>query len=180
MQSETALAGAYEGNLAGYINNGAIGQMHLFLQPNRVATRRRDRGRCSHSGPRAAYRVRRAGRRRFRQPRRSGGIQQPIDEVVSTTARRSGAVCGASLSSALEFKGRDGRHDHRNRTIAAGRSPIQPRARPHAGHVDRHRIDAIRAAFGGASRRSSRATTDSRTFRSSIRSAIKRISRRCT
>ncbi len=32
MQSETAIAGAYEGEVSGYVNNGAIGQIHLFLE----------------------------------------------------------------------------------------------------------------------------------------------------
>ena len=32
LQSETSMAGAYVGQLTGYINNGAIGQMHIFLK----------------------------------------------------------------------------------------------------------------------------------------------------
>jgi hydrophobic/amphiphilic exporter-1 (mainly G- bacteria), HAE1 family len=35
LQSETSMAGAYEGTLTGYINNGAIGQIHNFLRDNR-------------------------------------------------------------------------------------------------------------------------------------------------
>ncbi|HTU68908.1 MAG TPA: efflux RND transporter permease subunit [Candidatus Baltobacteraceae bacterium] len=35
LQSETSIAGAYEGSLSGYINNGAIGQIHVFLKSGR-------------------------------------------------------------------------------------------------------------------------------------------------
>jgi HAE1 family hydrophobic/amphiphilic exporter-1 len=35
MQSETSIAGAYQGQISGYINNGAIGQIHLFLKDRR-------------------------------------------------------------------------------------------------------------------------------------------------
>jgi HAE1 family hydrophobic/amphiphilic exporter-1 len=35
LQSETSIAGAYQGQISGYINNGAIGQIHLFLKDRR-------------------------------------------------------------------------------------------------------------------------------------------------
>jgi hydrophobic/amphiphilic exporter-1 (mainly G- bacteria), HAE1 family len=35
LQSETTMAGAYQGQISGYINNGAIGQIHLFLRDRR-------------------------------------------------------------------------------------------------------------------------------------------------
>jgi HAE1 family hydrophobic/amphiphilic exporter-1 len=35
LQSETSIAGAYEGALSGYINNGAVGQIHIFLKDGR-------------------------------------------------------------------------------------------------------------------------------------------------
>ena len=35
LQSETAIAGAYESAQTGYISNGAIGQIHVFLKPGR-------------------------------------------------------------------------------------------------------------------------------------------------
>jgi hydrophobic/amphiphilic exporter-1 (mainly G- bacteria), HAE1 family len=35
LQSETAIAGAYQGMLTGYINNGSNGQIHIFLKPGR-------------------------------------------------------------------------------------------------------------------------------------------------
>jgi len=35
MQSETSMAGAYQGQVSGYINNGSIGQIHIFLKDGR-------------------------------------------------------------------------------------------------------------------------------------------------
>jgi hydrophobic/amphiphilic exporter-1 (mainly G- bacteria), HAE1 family len=35
LQSETSIAGAYQGMLTGYINNGSMGQIHIFLKDNR-------------------------------------------------------------------------------------------------------------------------------------------------
>jgi hydrophobic/amphiphilic exporter-1 (mainly G- bacteria), HAE1 family len=35
LQSETSIAGAYQGAISGYINNGAIAQIHIFLKNNR-------------------------------------------------------------------------------------------------------------------------------------------------
>lgn len=81
LQSETTIAGAYQGEISGYVNNGAIGQIHLFLKDRR-----------SHS---TAYWVTELGRRIGRllpaasvvavpatDP--SGGIAQPISYVVSS------------------------------------------------------------------------------------------------
>lgn len=36
LQSETSMAGAYQGAISGYINNGAIGQIHVFLKDRRA------------------------------------------------------------------------------------------------------------------------------------------------
>jgi hydrophobic/amphiphilic exporter-1 (mainly G- bacteria), HAE1 family len=35
LQSETSIAGAYQGEISGYVNNGAVGQIHLFLKDRR-------------------------------------------------------------------------------------------------------------------------------------------------
>jgi HAE1 family hydrophobic/amphiphilic exporter-1 len=35
LQAETTMAGAYQGQVSGYVNNGAIGQIHLFLRDGR-------------------------------------------------------------------------------------------------------------------------------------------------
>jgi len=78
--SEIALAGAYQGNLSGYVDNGAIGQIHVFLSASRlnstsywVAQMQREAARYVPGATVVAI------------PATSpdGGIQQPIDEVVS-------------------------------------------------------------------------------------------------
>ena len=80
VSAEYALAGAYEGNLSGYVSNGAIGQIHIFLKPARaqsttywVARMQREAARYVSGAQIAAIPATDA----------SGGIQQPIDEVVS-------------------------------------------------------------------------------------------------
>ncbi len=81
LQSETSIAGAYQGEISGYVDNGAIGQIHLFLKDRR-----------SHS---TAYWVGNLSDRIGKllpaahvvavpatDP--SGGIAQPISYVVSS------------------------------------------------------------------------------------------------
>jgi HAE1 family hydrophobic/amphiphilic exporter-1 len=82
VSAETALAGAYVGNLPGYINNGAIGQIHLFLRPNRSQSTETWTTRIQARAERIA-----SGATIVAIPATDiqGGIQQPIDEVVSTT-----------------------------------------------------------------------------------------------
>jgi hydrophobic/amphiphilic exporter-1 (mainly G- bacteria), HAE1 family len=82
VQSETALAGAYVGNLSGYINNGAIGQLHIFLRPDR----KRSTTAWADTLERRASDIAQ-GSQVVAIPATDiqGGIQQPIDEVVSTT-----------------------------------------------------------------------------------------------
>lgn len=81
LQSETSIAGAYQGQTSGYINNGAVGQIHLFLKDNRSQS--------------TAYWVQNlAGRVGTLLPAAqvvavpatdpSGGIAQPISYVVSS------------------------------------------------------------------------------------------------
>ncbi len=81
MQSETTIAGAYQGQISGYINNGAVGQIHVFLKDKR-----------SHS---TAYWVNflrsRVGRLlpganvvAVPATDPSGGIGQPIGYVISS------------------------------------------------------------------------------------------------
>lgn len=81
VQSETALAGAYEGNLNGYINNGAIGQMHVFLRSNRT----RSTAQWATIFEREAQRMLPPQAQVVAIPATAttGGIQQPIGEVVS-------------------------------------------------------------------------------------------------
>jgi hydrophobic/amphiphilic exporter-1 (mainly G- bacteria), HAE1 family len=82
LASETALAGAYQGNLSGYINDGAVGQVHAFLLPGR----RRSTAQWASTLERQARGID-ARARVVAIPATSttGGIQQPIDEVVSCT-----------------------------------------------------------------------------------------------
>jgi HAE1 family hydrophobic/amphiphilic exporter-1 len=83
VNAESALAGAYVGNLPGYVNNGAIGQLHVFLRTNR-----------SHSTAQWATTFTQQiekilpGAQIVGIPATStmGGIAQPIDEVVTLPA----------------------------------------------------------------------------------------------
>ena len=81
--SEIALAGAYQGNLPGYVNNGAIGQLHVFLRSRRS----RSTTQTAQTMQQAAQRML-PGARVVAIPATSttGGIAQPIDTVVSAPA----------------------------------------------------------------------------------------------
>jgi hydrophobic/amphiphilic exporter-1 (mainly G- bacteria), HAE1 family len=81
VQSETALAGAYEGNLEGYVNNGAIGQMHIFLVPNHAQST----ADVGEAIARDARRILPVDAQVVPIPATAttGGIQQPIDEIVT-------------------------------------------------------------------------------------------------
>jgi hydrophobic/amphiphilic exporter-1 (mainly G- bacteria), HAE1 family len=81
VQSESALAGAYEGNLPGYVNNGAIGQLHIFLRPNRS----KSTAQWAQTFQQSAAQLVSSQVQVVAIPATStmGGIQQPIDEVVS-------------------------------------------------------------------------------------------------
>jgi hydrophobic/amphiphilic exporter-1 (mainly G- bacteria), HAE1 family len=93
LQSETTMAGAYQGEISGYVNNGAVGQIHLFLKDRR-----------SHS---TAYWVANLSRRigallpaaqvvAVPATDPSGGISQPISYVISSlTADPSQAAARA-------------------------------------------------------------------------------------
>jgi len=81
VNAETALAGAYVGNLSGYVNNGAIGQIHIFLKTNRRQSTSFWVTALQH---RAADIVPDATVVAIPATDSNGGIQQPIDEVVST------------------------------------------------------------------------------------------------
>jgi HAE1 family hydrophobic/amphiphilic exporter-1 len=82
LQTEASMAGAYMGQLSGYINNGAVAQINVFLKDHRA-----------HS---TAYWVEQLQARAQRlvpdaavvavpATDTSGGNSQPIDEVVSST-----------------------------------------------------------------------------------------------
>jgi HAE1 family hydrophobic/amphiphilic exporter-1 len=89
LQSEATIAGAYQGQISGYVNNGAIAQIHLFLNDRR-----------SHS---TAYWVANLSRRigsalpsaqvvAVPATDPSGGISQPISYVVSSLTQDPGSA----------------------------------------------------------------------------------------
>ena len=80
LSAETALAGAYLGNLSGYINDGSVGQIHLFLRTGRHRSTAQWALTLARQAQAAA-----PGATIVAIPATSttGGIQQPIDEVVS-------------------------------------------------------------------------------------------------
>ena len=82
LQAETALAGAYVGNLPGYVNNGAIGQLHVFLKDHRA---RSTASWVTTLQSRAQQIVPGANVVSIPATDIQGGIEQPIDEVVSAT-----------------------------------------------------------------------------------------------
>jgi HAE1 family hydrophobic/amphiphilic exporter-1 len=80
VSAEYALAGAYQGNLSGYVSNGAIGQIHIFLKPNRAQSTTYWVSRMQREAARYVSGVQITA---IPATDASGGIQQPIDEVVS-------------------------------------------------------------------------------------------------
>ncbi len=81
VKAETALAGAYQGNLAGYVNDGAIGQVHVFLRPTRAHSTAQDAQRLQQIAASDAPSATVVG---IPAVSTDGNIQQPIDEVVSS------------------------------------------------------------------------------------------------
>jgi HAE1 family hydrophobic/amphiphilic exporter-1 len=144
--AETALAGAYQGNLPGYVNNGAIGQLHVFLDPKRWRN-------TSDFGTRVLDDVRRAapGASVVAVPATStmGGIQQPIDEVVSAPGGDPTEAAGKVYSAMTKTAGAV--------DATTSDNPASPQVEV-AFDRDRARAlgvevgtaaSAIRAAFGG-------------------------------
>lgn len=80
--AETALAGAYVGNLSGYVDEGSIGQIHIFLKghPSRSTAQW-----AAEFQRRAREIVPEASVVSIPATDMEGGIQQPIDEVISVT-----------------------------------------------------------------------------------------------
>ncbi|MGH7727742.1 MAG: efflux RND transporter permease subunit [Vulcanimicrobiaceae bacterium] len=144
--SETALAGTYLGNLSGYVDNGAVGQLHIFLKSPR-------------SQSTAAWAAQIASQARKLAPGASvvaipatspdGGIQQPIDEVVSDL---SGDPSAAAARVAAALAATPGAID-----VTSSDEPPSPqfnvefdRTRAQALNVSIGTASsAIRAAFGG-------------------------------
>jgi HAE1 family hydrophobic/amphiphilic exporter-1 len=100
VQAESSMAGAYLGQISGYINNGAIAQMNVFLRDRRAHTT----AYWAENFQRTAKRIV-PGATVVSVPATdiSGGNAQPIDEVVSSVdgrpeayARKVAAVLAAT------------------------------------------------------------------------------------
>ncbi len=83
VSAETALAGAYQGNLPGYVSNGAIGQLHIFLKPGRSRSTAQWAAQFQAQAAKLVPGAQVVG---IPATGTMGGIQQPIDEVVSMPA----------------------------------------------------------------------------------------------
>ncbi len=137
VQSETSMAGAYQGEISGYVNNGAIGQIHLFLKDRR-----------SHA---TSYWVENLGRTIGRllpsahvvaipatDP--SGGIAQPISYVVSSLTADPGPWAQRAFTVLASTPG----------AIDATTSQTQDSPQVEVG-FDRERARALDAGIGTAS-----------------------------
>jgi HAE1 family hydrophobic/amphiphilic exporter-1 len=95
MQSETTMAGAYQGQISGYINNGAIGQIHIFLKDGRKHSTSywvtNLRSRIAQLLPSASIVAVPAT-----DP--SGGIAQPIGYVVSSLTADPGPAAAQAFA----------------------------------------------------------------------------------
>jgi hydrophobic/amphiphilic exporter-1 (mainly G- bacteria), HAE1 family len=146
VSAETALAGSYEGNLPGYISNGAIGQLHIFLKPGRSRSTAQWAAQFQTQAAKIVSGAQVVG---IPATGTMGGIQQPIDEVVSQPAGDPTAAAAqvyralAATSGAIDATTTD--------------NPLSPqvevqfdRERARALGVDvGTAASAIRAAFGG-------------------------------
>ncbi|MBV8150396.1 MAG: efflux RND transporter permease subunit, partial [Candidatus Eremiobacteraeota bacterium] len=147
LSAETALAGAYHGNLSGYVDNGAIGQLHIFLKPKRVRSTAAWAARLqSQVGDLVAP----ANVVAIPATDTQGSIQQPIDEVVSLAGPGDPAPYAAAIYQAL--RATPGAIDVTS--SATGNSPQVEvrfdRDRARALNVSVGTAStAIRAAFGG-------------------------------
>ncbi len=98
VQSETALAGASEGNLPGYVNSATTGQLHVFLTSGaarstaawsaKISTKARD------AVPGATVVA-------IPATNTEGNVQQPIDEVVTSTGTKDPDAYAQTVQDAL-------------------------------------------------------------------------------
>ena len=136
--AETALAGAYVGNLPGYVNNGAIGQLHIFLKGNRTQSTaawvRTIQSRAQQLVPGASVTA-------IPATDIQGGIQQPIDEVVSSSTDEDPTPYAAQVYDAL-----------RNSAGAVDVTTTSTQNSPQVEvQFDRDRARALNASIGTAS-----------------------------
>jgi hydrophobic/amphiphilic exporter-1 (mainly G- bacteria), HAE1 family len=146
VSAETALAGAYQGNLPGYVSNGAIGQLHVFLKPGRSKSTAQW---AEQFQTQAAKLVSSAQTVGIPATSTMGGIQQPIDEVVSMPAGDPTQPAAAVLKALATTPGAI--------DATTTDNPLSPqvevqfdRERARALGIDvGTAANAIRAAFGG-------------------------------
>ena len=134
--AETALAGAYVGNLAGYVDDGAVGQLAVYLK-------------TGMSGDAVSVRLADAVRRAtpaasvvaIPATDTAGGIQQPIDEVITATGTDAPDAYAARVADAMRR--------------AAGAQNVTTTSTGTAPQVDvifdRDRARALDVAIGSAS-----------------------------
>ena len=97
LSAESAMAGAYLGQISGYINNGAVGQIDLFLKDNRAHTTAYWADYLQRQGAKLV-----PGATVVAVPATdiSGGNTQPIDEVISSVDGNPGPYA-AKVEAAL-------------------------------------------------------------------------------
>jgi HAE1 family hydrophobic/amphiphilic exporter-1 len=138
VSAETALAGAYVGNLSGYINEPTIAQVHVFLKPQEVG----DTIAWGNRMARDAQRVVPAAQVvAIPATNTEGGIQQPIDEVITATGTDDPDVYAAKVVAAMA------------RTpgavnVTSTSSGLSPQVEV---QFDRQRAQALNVAIGTAS-----------------------------
>jgi hydrophobic/amphiphilic exporter-1 (mainly G- bacteria), HAE1 family len=93
--SETSISGAYEGSLTGYINNGAIGQIHIFLADGR---RRSTQSWAQRLENQIANALPQAQVVAVPATNASGGISQPIGYVVSSATSDPSAAANQAFN----------------------------------------------------------------------------------
>ncbi len=96
VRAESALAGAYQGNLPGYVQDAAVGQVAVFL-----GTTRHIDGWASRAAARAAALVPAARVVAIPATDTQGGIQQPIDEVVTAAGTEDPGTYAVSVAGAM-------------------------------------------------------------------------------
>ena len=98
VSAETALAGAYVGNLPGYVQDGTIGQVHVFLKPSALAD---TQSWSDDILSRARAAVPAAQIVAIPATDTSGGIAQPIDEVITATGTRDPDTYAPQVADAM-------------------------------------------------------------------------------
>ncbi|MBV8149184.1 MAG: efflux RND transporter permease subunit, partial [Candidatus Eremiobacteraeota bacterium] len=144
--SETALAGAYQGNLPGYVNNGAIGQIHIFLQTHRSMSTARFAAMIQQE---AATALPEAHVVAVPATSTMGGIQQPIDEIVSDPSGDPSAVAAQVYAALASTRGAvDATTSDNPKSPQVEVQFDRDRARALGVEVGTA-ASAVRAAFGG-------------------------------